>query len=219
MQKTSSRSEAQILENYRVALANVETQEELAQNLADFGYDPTLIEQGKQLLESTRQAFDFNKKEDKETREARADFEAKMEMIAKNYALHRKKAKVVFRNDPIILNNLALTGAVPRAYIKCLETMKTFYYGLHNSPSLQNRLLFLKIDADEINAALNNIAAVEEARNAYLIEMGESQDATKAKDAAFAKVDDWMCDFYAVAKIAMEDKPQLLEALGLRVKS
>jgi hypothetical protein len=53
----------------------------------------------------------------------------------------------------------------------------------------------------------------------YLREKGESQDSTKAKDAAFAKLDDWMSEFYAVAKIALEDNPQLLESLGKFVRS
>ncbi len=39
------------------------------------------------------------------------------------------------------------------------------------------------------------------------------------KDAAFAKIDDWMSEFYAEAKIELEDNPQLLEALGKTVKS
>ena len=36
--------------------------------------------------------------------------------------------------------------------------------------------------------------------------------------AHFLKLAEWMSEFYAVAKIAMEDNPQLLEALGLVVK-
>jgi hypothetical protein len=44
------------------------------------------------------------------------------------------------------------------------------------------------------------ILELEAARSEYLKEKGESQDATKAKDAAFAKIDDWMSEFYAVAK-------------------
>ena len=50
-------------------------------------------------------------------------------------------------------------------------------------------------------------------------EKGESQDATKLKDTAFGELDDWMRDFYAVAKIALEDNPQLLESLGKFVRS
>jgi hypothetical protein len=31
---------------------------------------------------------------------------------------------------------------------------------------------------------------------------------------AFANLDDWMREIYAVAEIALEDHPQLLESLG-----
>ena len=69
-----------------------------------------------------------------------------------------------------------------------------------------------------MTAANALIPEVEAARAAYLKEKGESQDATTIKDTAFAKLDDWMSEFYAVARIALEDNPQLLEALGLIVK-
>ncbi|WP_339926235.1 hypothetical protein [uncultured Cyclobacterium sp.] len=36
--------------------------------------------------------------------------------------------------------------------------------------------------------------------------------------AAFAKIDDWMSEFYAVAKIGLDENPQLLEALGKMVR-
>ena len=41
---------------------------------------------------------------------------------------------------------------------------------------------------------------------------------TKLYD-AFDAMDDWMSEFYAVARIALEEKPQLLEVLGKHVKS
>lgn len=50
-------------------------------------------------------------------------------------------------------------------------------------------------------------------------EKGESQDATKLKDTAFGELDDWMREFYAVAKIALEDNPQLLESLEKFVRN
>ncbi|WP_439182311.1 hypothetical protein [Carboxylicivirga taeanensis] len=56
-------------------------------------------------------------------------------------------------------------------------------------------------------------------RTTYLLEVGESEAATKAKDEALGKLDRWMSEFYAVARIALEDQPQLLEALGKAVKS
>jgi hypothetical protein len=52
-----------------------------------------------------------------------------------------------------------------------------------------------------------------------LREVGESEDLTQQKDGAFSKLDEWMSEFYAVAKIALEDHPQLLESLGKSIKS
>jgi len=60
---------------------------------------------------------------------------------------------------------------------------------------------------------------LNDARAEYLREIGESQDATKAKNAAFSTIDDWMSEFYAIAEIGLEDNPQLLEALGKTVRS
>ncbi|EPR71043.1 hypothetical protein [Cyclobacterium qasimii] len=45
------------------------------------------------------------------------------------------------------------------------------------------------------------ILDIERAHPSYMREKGESQDATKTKETSFAKIDDWMRAFYAVAKI------------------
>lgn len=212
-------SEAETLEQYRVALENVTTQTEIATIMAEFGYDETTLTEGKNLLAKTREAFDFNKKEDDETSEAYNDFATQKENLAKTYSLHRKKAKVIFRKDPTTQSKLALTGSLPTAYIKWLEVVKKFYTVVTNDTDLQTKLLRLKITTEEINNTTQQITNLELARATYLQEKGESQDATKAKDKAFSEIDDWMSEFYAVAKIALEDNPQLLESIGKFVRS
>jgi hypothetical protein len=102
--------------------------------------------------------------------------------------------------------------------VKWLETAKKFYTVASTDTDLQSKLARLKITPDELTAASTLISNLEAARGEYLREKGESQDATKAKDAAFTKIDDWMSEFYAVARIGLEDSPQLLEALGKVVR-
>lgn len=212
-------SEVETLEQYRIALENTESQTEIATIMAEFGYDETLLTEGKTLLTKTREAFDFNKKEDDETTESYSNFTALKESLAKTYSLHRKKAKVIFRKEPTTLSRLALTGSLPSAYIKWLETVKKFYAVASEDSAIQSKLVRLKITPEEINGTIALISNLEEARANYLREKGESQDATKAKDKAFAEIDDWMSEFYAVAKIALEDNPQLLESIGKFVRS
>jgi hypothetical protein len=219
MSKNQKSSEAKTLEQYRVTFENTESQPQIASTMAEYGYDSTKVAEGKALYETTRLSIDSNKTETDEEAAAYAVFASKEDQLAKIYTEHRKKAKVVFRNDPVTADKLEVSGSLPVPYVKWLETVRKFYTTSIADQDIQIKLSRLKITLDDLNAAKVLIPEVETARAAYLKEKGESQDATTIKDAAFAKLDDWMSEFYAVAKIAMEDNPQLLEALGKVIKS
>ncbi|MBR8536871.1 hypothetical protein KDU71_14950 [Carboxylicivirga sediminis] len=53
----------------------------------------------------------------------------------------------------------------------------------------------------------------------HVREMAESQAATQTKNDAIITLKDWMDDFYSIAKVALYNQPQLLEALGIFVRS
>lgn len=212
-------SEADVLEQCRVSLDNVEKQPKIAKLMAEMGYDTAAIAAGRELYFSTRKIYDFNKREDDETSVAYAAFKAVRDQLYDIYKLHRKRAKVVFLKDPEIIKQLELDYAIPRTYIKRIEAIKKFYVELLDNEPLQQKLLRLKVTTEELARAYKLITPLEQARNEYLIEKGESQDATQAKDKALGQLEDWMSEFYAVSKIALEDNLQLLEALGILVRN
>ncbi|MCE4564110.1 hypothetical protein INQ51_07285 [Maribellus sp. CM-23] len=211
-------SEVSSLEQWRVALENATQQPQIATLIGEMGYDSTVIEQGKNLLTETRTLYDANKTEDDETTEASEAFKNARTELSKIYTRHRKRARVVFLDEVVLLRRLALDTEVPRPYVKWLEAVKKFYAEAADS-EIQTRLALLKITPEEITAATDLIAVVEAARANYLREVGESQDATKIKDEAMNRMATWMSRFYSVARIALEDNPQLLEVLGKPVKS
>ena len=103
---------------------------------------------------------------------------------------------------------------MPRTYLRWFEAARKFYTAASENSGIQERLAELNITIEHLKEALNLIGEVESARSDWLREKGESQDATQLKDEAFNKIDDWMRRFYAVSRIALEDNPQLLEAVG-----
>ena len=212
-----TRSEAAILEQYRVALENVKTQNEIAVQMQDLNYDTTKITEGEELLAATRSAYDFKKLEDGETTEASAAFKNAKENLSSMYRKHRKKAKAVLRKQPEALKKIGIVGIVPQAYTNWIETIRLFYS--NTDTGILEKLATLKITPEDMTNGVLAIQQVEQTRAIYLKEVGESEDATKQKDAAFAKMDDWMRDFYAVANIALEEQPQLMEALSRKRKS
>ncbi|RJE71574.1 hypothetical protein [Reichenbachiella sp. MSK19-1] len=218
MGSTTGLTDAQTLELYRVALQNAGSNATISELMGELSYDQATIDEGKIWLTKARAAYDTNNKEDDETSQAYHDFSTLRGQIKDQYSKHRKKAKVVFRKDATTADLLDISGLVPKAYIKWLESVKIFYTNANDKPEILQKLARLKITAEDISAMVGQIEQLEAARSKYLLEKGESQDATNAKDQAMAEIDDWMSEFYAVATIALEDKPQLLEVLGKVVK-
>jgi hypothetical protein len=60
---------------------------------------------------------------------------------------------------------------------------------------------------------------VETANLVQTKEKGESQNATKVRDAAVDSLSAWLSDFIAISRIALEEEPQLLESLGILQRS
>ena len=212
-------TDAQMLEDYEVALVNVETQPTLSSIMAQYTYDSAKIAVGKSILANTRSKFNFNNIEDSQTFEAKVATDEKKMAVIDEFKLNRKKAKVVFLNNPVAIEKLGLAGKFPTRYVNVLEAMSKFYGGIQSNTEYQEKLTPLKLTPEVVTQALTSIDELKALRKEYLREVGESQDATKAKDAAFAELEKWMQDFYAVARIAMDDQPQLLESIGLLVRS
>ncbi|PIX13393.1 MAG: hypothetical protein COZ74_06510, partial [Flavobacteriaceae bacterium CG_4_8_14_3_um_filter_31_8] len=94
-----------------------------------------------------------------------------------------------------------------------------FYNTLKNQPELAAKLTSVQITPEYITETLAGIAEVESLRAARTQNEGITQNATKIKDKAFKDLDKWMGSFFAIARIALENEPQLLESLGKFVRS
>jgi hypothetical protein len=212
-------SEEQTLQQYHAAINNAGTQPKIAEIMSEFGYNNKALAEGRRLLNETRAAFEANQLEDNETIDSYQAFDQLRSELTKTYTLHRKKARVVFRKDPKSLEKLGIVGSTPQAYANWFKVARQFYLVALKEEAISNSLSRLKISNEELAATQKLIEKVDQARSEYLREKGESQAATKAKDAAFSRIDDWMSEFYLVSRIALEDDPQLLEVLGKVVKS
>lgn len=214
MARTNYLTETKALEQFRISLENAEKQPEIAAIMAEFGYPAEILAEGKVLLTKTRKAYDTNKQEADETTKAYKDYAQAKQEMDKTYILDRKKAKVIFRKDPVVLHQLALVGRIPKAHINWIEVTRKFYSELSKNPHLQEKVARLKITPEGIAHSLEMISTIEATRTEYMKEQGESQLSRQQKDEAFAIIETWMSEFYAIAKIALDDKVKLMKALG-----
>lgn len=217
--KTYYLSNEKMLQNYGVMFENLGKDLELKAELAEYGYDEAKIGEGKKLYDEARKTFDANTKETREETTASLNFQEKYQNFQKIYITHRKKAKIVFDDNPEAFLQLKLKNTPARVIAKFLEETRAFYQLLDTTEKLLTPLKQLKITEQEIKKQLQLLTEVEQAYADYQKEKGESQQATKGKNDAFDALDKWVTRFFKVAKIALEDRPQLLESLGKIMKN
>lgn len=211
-------SNEKLLQTAETLFETLKTREEIANELAEFTYDSAKIAEGKALYDQAKAQQEANRKETKEAIQAYEVFEKKFEALVQTYKAHRKRVKIIFKDEPATLKILAVSGTMATRILSLLEEIEILYTELDKDQTYKTAVQKLKITQENITAQLTQLAEVKTAYAHYNTEKGESQQATKDKDKAFSDLEKWVREFYAIAKIALEDKPQLLESLGKRVR-
>lgn len=212
-------SEQQLIQNVGILFENLKTQAELKTELSEYGYDDEEVAKGKALYDKALAEYQKNIKEGQEETSAYQLFTQKIGEVSEIYSTDRKKARIVFKDEPDTLINLRLKGKPSQSIAAMLDDMKVFYTTIQQNESLLNPLKRLKISAEHITQQIQKLTDTEKAYADYTREKGESQQATKDKNLAFSNMEKWVREFYSIAKIALEDKPQLLESVAKFVRS
>lgn len=209
---------ATMIQNFGILFENLKNNAEIAREMAEYGYGETEIAVGKALYDKAITLHQTNLRETKEETESYADFDKKFNDVLSVFMKDRKKGKIVFKDQEANLRTLRLKALTSKSIASLMEDMKNFYNVLDQDETLRTAISRLKVDETHIKSQLNAVLQAEKAYAVYQNEKGESQQATKNKDAAFSELEKWVRELYSVAKIALEDKPQLLESIAKSVR-
>ena len=209
----------QAFQNYGSIFENISKNETLRSELEQYGYDEQELNKGRNLYLAAQEKLDTNKIETAEEKLAYDGFSKKFETLKRTYSTDRKKAKIIFKDNEAILSVLGVKGAASIRISGILDAVDTLYKQLQASEEIRIPLRRLKITDEHIAQQLSLLEETQTAYQTYEKEKGESQQATQDKNKALFELEKWVREFYAIAKIALEDKPQLLEVIGKFVRS
>jgi hypothetical protein len=213
MKTTNSRSHAAILEKYRIALVKAESNPGILQGMAKFGYNSELLEEGKELLRTTREIYDVNIHRRDELSFSHVEFKRQKEQFERTFRLHRNMAKLVFNNESLISQKLAIKGKYHKEFFQWSEAVLKFYTVALEDQEILHRLQRLNLTKEELGESLVALERLLDLYGRSIMFKGDSQDSTQTKDEAFKKISEWMSVFYGVARLALSKNPELLEAL------
>lgn len=196
-------------------LTNAQEQSEITAALDAFGYDAAALQAGQTLFDAARSLYDAQIKEYGEQHAATQAFEAACQQTDKAYSAHRRLAKIAFKGNAQRQTDLHLNDRKPQVFNPWYEQARHFYTALLADTEAQTQLARYKVTSEALQTAQTQVAQTMTLKNAQEKERGEAQEATQQRNAAIEALDEWLADFKVVARIALEDSPQLLEALSL----
>jgi hypothetical protein len=199
----------------QVAIDNSLNDAEVQTYLAAYGYDSTRLNQGKTLMAAAQQLHQKQTVEYGEQFAATTALQSAREQADAEYMRCVKVARVALKSNRAADQKLALNGKRKITISGWIVQAKQFYTNALADANLLAKLAEFCISQERLQAGQQLVAEVETANAAQEKEKGEAQQATLERDAAIEKLDDWIGDFTAIARVALEEKPQLLEKLGI----
>ncbi len=198
----------------QIAIHNALDDESLQSYLTPYSYDREKLEAGRALYEATLEAQKIQQAEYGDQYDATDRLNRLWEEANAAYMHYVKVARVAFRDQRGVMSRLDLHGRRKRATAGWIVQTRQFYEGLLADDDLLARMAEFSITQAKLEAGRAQVDAVEEANRVQAKERGEAQDATLARDVALDALDAWMSDFIAIARLALEERPQYLEKLG-----
>lgn len=205
------------LSSSNLLIENILNNQEILSALSVFGYDETKLNEGKALYQTALDLYNEQKREYGEQYAATDAFRAAFEEAYEKYIYYVKIARLVFKNNKGVWQELGLTGKRKDNFSGWLLQANQFYNNALANPEILNKFATVNVTQESLTAGKALVDAAEQANQTQEKEKGEAQNATKTRDAALDDLEVWIEDLKGFSRIALEGKPQLLESLGLGV--
>lgn len=187
--------------------------------VSPMGYTETKLNEGRALLNEATTLYETQKKEYGEVDEAQAQFDSARETANGTYMDVLRICRVAFKSDVKAATTLDLNGRRARTISGWLKQTLGFYRAILADEVWKASLAVYGQTEEKISAQITAVEAVATASEAVKKEMGDAQNATQERDMKFEELVEWVSDYEVIVRIALADKPQLLEKLGIVVKS
>jgi hypothetical protein len=203
------------LHNIENGILGVEKNPEIQEMLILFGYTPERMEEGKRLLNKVTHLM-TTQVEERSDQFIATDELGKFRIAAySDYIVTLKVVRVAFVGQPELLQRFNATGRRNKSLSGWLRDARIFYTNLLNSPNALAVIAGFGYSVEKLEKELQAVNTVEDLHSKQLSEKSGAQQATLERDKAFDELSKWYSSFRAIARIALYDKPQLLEALGI----
>lgn len=205
--------------NAKAYLENAGDDAYIKEQVLSIGYDENRLNEGRAVQQA---AWESREKQLVAMNKARALHTLLEETFKTNYGSFVADSRLLrstFIRDVPVKEKLGLFGKRKRHVASYIEAARTFYDTLLAEKEILDQLVQLNFNPETIQVKLASIDEVEKAYGGYKDAEKEAQAATEQCDKEFKKLQDWIRVFQDACRIVLKERPQLLEKVGILVRS
>lgn len=196
------------LEQTYGAITNALNDPSLLAALVVYGYHEARLQEGLNLYTHVKQLTQQREQATQAAGEASAMFQSARDRLMTLLQAHRDTARLAYKREAAYTDHLKLTQRLKGATADRLAQAETFYANVPRAMMEK-----YQVPRKELNEAAKLVAQVRDLHAVQRKAQGQVQTLTQARLQALKELEVWMRRFMKVAKVALEEQPQQLEAL------
>ncbi|MDR2470455.1 MAG: hypothetical protein LBD27_08300 [Tannerella sp.] len=196
-------------------ILGVKNNPEIQGRMNRYGYTPDRIAEGEALLNEAKELVADHAGKYGHKYVATDELDKTRKASYSDYMVTLKVLRVAFRQQPEQLMKFNAVGRRRRSLSGWLNDARVLYTNLLNNSEALTEMEKYGYTVERLEVEQQQVEKVAAFHNKRLGDMGEAQQMTQDRDQAIDAAYDWFSDFRAIARIALYDRPQWIEALGI----
>jgi hypothetical protein len=193
----------------------VQNNPEVQERMTQYGYTPERVAEGQVKLANVTRLTALSKEEYSEQYVATGKQNRSLTDVYAKYMITLKVTRVAFHRETGKLQEFRATGQRHRSLSGWLSDARILYTNMQKTPGALETMELYGYSAKRLQEEQQQVEEIARLHSKQLEEKGGAQQSTQERDHAFDDLCNWYSDFRAIARVALYDKPQLLEGLGI----
>tara|TARA_R110001583_G_scaffold39735_2_gene127206 strand:+ start:1046 stop:1699 length:654 start_codon:yes stop_codon:yes gene_type:complete len=207
------------MEKHRLLLWNAFNDTAIQPRLEHYAYTPEKLQEGQSLWEKTSSLGTVQNKEKDEQKAATNNFNENWQQSISEIKRFKKLARLVFDNSPQAWNMLKLDTLNIAKFADWYADADIVYSNILEHGEWISSMQGFGYTSESITALQAKLKKLKDLQQTQQQEIGDAQQATDDKWNSYNQLKDFCYKLREVAKIEFESDPQLLEKLGILVRS
>ena len=208
------RSVDQRIHDGKLAVNNARNNAEIMELLDPFNLDDQRLGEGDQICDEAHDLATEQKAEQGQKRLMSEKVSKCADEARCAYKQASKIAKIKFRKDPDAFIALELHGRRKPSLAGWSAQGLRFYDNALANDNYIGRMSYYGYTQEKLEAERELVIKLRKAMAEREVENSQAKEATAKRNAKVDEMDEWISDFKAVAKMALKNKPHLLDELG-----